>query len=198
MRPGLLPVGVLAAMLSLLVVVEGPVLEVRSEGGEPLLREALSPGEPFVLSYYHSVNHAPVREVYALDADGAVRVLEHGYRTQGAGLGQVPGEGRVVEASGGWTRVLGLDRRVGSFALRVGLPGVDHRIEVRGRAVSLTERAAGERVWVGGRRVPMLRWILHRRPSAAPLGVPWEMAPALPQTTHLRTPRGGTEGGRYP
>lgn len=172
-----LGLGALAALAALLLGVRRPLLEIRVEEGPRLVREALSPGETFTLSYLHSLVLEPVREVYALDGDGGVRVLEHAYRTQAAGLGQVPEEGRLVEEPGGWTRLVGLDRRVGSFALRVGQPRVDHRLEVRGREVRLSGLAPGERVWVGGRRVPLFCWILARRPAVGPRQLPWEASP---------------------
>ncbi len=137
-------------------------------------QEALDPGEPIVLSYHHSVSGAPVQEVYALGDDGGLRVREHAYLAQGAGLGQVEGEGRRVEAAGGWTRVVALDRAVGSVALRVGQPAVDHRLRARGRELALSREWAGRRLWVGGRLVPLYRWISHRHAAAPAPPAPWE------------------------
>jgi len=137
-------------------------------------REALDPGEPVALSYNHSVNGAPVREVYTLGADGGLRVREHAYQTQGAGLGQVEGEGRMVEAPSGWTRVMGLDRNVGAFALRVGQPRVDHRLRVRGRELALSREWAGRRAWVGGRLAPLYQWIWNRHAAEPVPPAPWE------------------------
>ncbi len=162
------------ALAAPLAIVHRPLLEVRLEEGPSLVRVALAPDEPFVLTYRHSVTREPVREVYALGDAGAVRVLEHAYRTPGAGLGPVEGEGRRVEAPGGWTRIVGLNRPVGAFALRVGQPPVDHRLRARGREVLLSQRAAGERAWVQGQSVPLLQWLLYWRPAEPEPPLPWE------------------------
>jgi len=171
LRQGALLAGALVAVFT---VIHRPLLEVRVEGGPVVWREALDPGEPVTLSYHHSVSGAPVREVYALGDDGGLRVREHAYRTQGAGLGQVEGEGRMVEAAGGWTRVVGLDRAVGAFALRVGQPAVDHRLRMRGRELHLSRDWAGRRAWVGGRLVPLYRWLSYRYAAEPEPPAPWE------------------------
>jgi hypothetical protein len=167
-------VALAAALLAVCAALPLPLLEVRLEEGQVLWREALRPGEPVTVSYRHSVTGRPVREVYTLGAGGGLRVREHAYRTQGAGLGQVEGEGRVLEAPGGWTRVVGLDRDVGAFALRVGQPSADHRLQVRGRELELSRTWAGKRVWIGGRLVPLFRWFLLRVPAAPQPLAPWE------------------------
>jgi hypothetical protein len=175
--PGLSVAASLASLAAVLTTVHRPLLEVRLEGGPVVLREALDPGEPFVLTYVHSVELQPVWEVYSLDPDGAVRVREHDFAVFGAGLGQIPGEGRERGAPRGWTRVVDLDRRVGTFALRVAQPTSNHRLIVRGRVVSLSQAYAGKRVWIGGREVSLLRWITHRRPAVASAPAPWEEEP---------------------
>lgn len=165
------------ALAALLLVVRRPLLEIHPEEGPVLWREALAPGEPVVLTYVHSLLGEPVREVYDLGPDGALWVREHAYRVHGAGLGQLAGEGWVEEAPGGWTRVRGLDRRVGIFALRVGALPVDHRLQVRGRELRLSPEFAGRRLWVGGRSVPLVSWIWLRRPALAAARAPWEDLP---------------------
>ncbi|MDW7710006.1 MAG: DUF1850 domain-containing protein [Deferrisomatales bacterium] len=179
MRPaaGRLGVAGLAALTLALFLVHRPLLEIRLEEGPVVWREALAPGEPIVLSYRHSVTGQPVREEYVLDRGGRLRVREHAYRLQGAGLGQREGEGRTVEAPGGWTRVLGLDRDVGHFTLRVGQGPQDHRLQVRGRQMELSRTLAGRRLWIGGRPARLWEWLRHRRPAAPPTPAPWEETP---------------------
>lgn len=171
--PGLL----LGALLALLgTVVQRPVLEVRAENGALLYQQALSPGQPVVLAYRHSVNGQPVREVYSLDPTAALVVQEHAFRVQGAGLGQVEGEGLRIETPGGWTRVVDLNRSVGCIALRVGQPRVDHRLTVRGTTWALSQSLAGARVWLGGRRAPLGQWLWTWAPARPAPPAPWEEA----------------------
>lgn len=169
--PGLL-LGILLALLG--AAVQRPVLEVRADNGALLYQQALSPGQPVVLSYRHSVNGQPVREVYTLDHTAALVVREHAYRAQGAGLGQVAGEGRRLETRDGWTRVVDLNRRVGRIALRVGQPRVNHRLTVRGTTWALSQTLAGVRVWLGGRQVPLGQWLWSWTPARPAAPAPWE------------------------
>lgn len=163
-----------AAALAALAGIQRPLLEVRLEEGPVVWREAVVAGEHVVLLYRHSVTGQPVREVYALTAAAELRVLEHAYRTQGAGLGQIAGEGRRVEAPGGWTRVMEMDRPVGRFALRVGQVPQDHRLQVRGRELELSRTLAGRRIWIGGRPARLWEWLRHRRPQGPDRPAPWE------------------------
>lgn len=140
-------------------------------------RAAVLPSEPVVLSYRHSVTGQPVREVYSLGLEGELRVREHAYRTQGAGLGQLAGEGRTVEAPGGWTRVVEMDRPVGRFALRVGQGPQDHRLQVRGRELELSRVLPGRRVWIGGRPARLGEWLRYRGPQGPDRPAPWEEMP---------------------
>ena len=166
-----------AAVLGALWLIQRPLLEVRLEEGPVVWREAVLPGEPVVLSYRHSVTGQPVREVYGLSNRGEVQVREHAYRAQGAGLGQLAGDGRTVEAPGGWTRVVEMDRPVGRFALRVGQSPQDHRLQVRGREMELSRTLSGRRVWIGGRPARLWEWLRHRRPEGPDRPAPWEETP---------------------
>ena len=66
------------------------------KGGAPLLVLPLTPGEPFTIHYYHSVENAPIWETHSLDASGRIFIEEERYLKFGAGMGKMPGVGRMV------------------------------------------------------------------------------------------------------
>ena len=62
----------------------------------PLLVLPLEPGEPFTIHYYHSVENAPIWETHSLDPSGRIFIEEERYLKFGAGMGKMPGVGRMV------------------------------------------------------------------------------------------------------
>jgi len=127
-----------AAMCLLPGGVEMKVTPVR--GGEPLLAFFLNPGESFTLRYFHSVENAPIWETHSVDAEGVIYVEEERYLKFGAGMGKMPGVGRMVQ-KGPYEIIEGMHRPVGNFILRIGSPGVDHTLIWRGRMVNLSRIA---------------------------------------------------------
>ena len=65
-------------------------------GGAPLLVLPLKPDERFAIHYYHSVENAPIRETHSLDPAGRIFIEEERYLKFGAGMGKMPGVGRMV------------------------------------------------------------------------------------------------------
>jgi len=65
-------------------------------GGPPLLILPLQPGERFTIHYYHSVENTPIWEEHSLDKGGRIYIEEERYLKFGAGMGRMPGVGRMV------------------------------------------------------------------------------------------------------
>lgn len=110
------------------------------KGGAPLLVMPMEPGERFTLHYYHSVENAPIWEVHSLDRKGRIYIEEERYLKFGAGMGRMPGVGRMVQR-GPYEVIENMHMPTGNFILRVGSPGVDHTVIWRGRRKNLSEVA---------------------------------------------------------
>ncbi|NQU64809.1 MAG: DUF1850 domain-containing protein [SAR324 cluster bacterium] len=108
--------------------------------GQPLLVLPLEPGERFTVHYYHSVENAPIWEEHSLDKEGRIYIEEERYEKFGAGMGRMPGIGRMVHR-GGYEIIEDMHMPVGNFILRIGSPGVDHTIFWRGFKKNLSEVA---------------------------------------------------------
>ena len=107
------------------------------KGGQPLLVMPLDAGERFTLHYYHSVENAPIWEEHSLDEKGRIYIEEERYLKFGAGMGRMPGVGRMVRR-GPYEVIEDMHMPTGNFILRVGSPGVDHTIIWRGKSVNLS------------------------------------------------------------
>jgi hypothetical protein len=137
------------------------------KGGPPLLILPMQPGERFTLHYYHSVENAPIWEEHGLDERGRIYVEEERYLKFGAGMGRMPGVGRMVRR-GPYEVIEDMHRATGNFILRVGSPGVDHTVVWRGHRINLTAVAAHEAVRFSARPVSFLHSLWRRLfPSAA-------------------------------
>jgi hypothetical protein len=81
-------------------------LEVRSrQANRVIFREKTAPGYVFTFAYIHSIENIPVEGVFAVEADGALRVMETRFLSYGAGLlSQATGkseDGKWMVAPGG-------------------------------------------------------------------------------------------------
>lgn len=124
--------------------------------GETLLVAPLEPGERWTLHYIHSVELAPIWEEHSLDAEGAIYVEEERYLKFGAGMGRIPGRGRLARR-GKYEVIEDMHTPTGEFILRVGTRGiVDHTIWWRGTKTNLSEAAAHQPVRFRGRQVSLL------------------------------------------
>ncbi len=131
--------GLIAALLLAGVFAPGglELKVVPVKGGPPLLVLPLEAGERFTLHYYHSVENAPIWEEHSLDEKGRIYIEEERYLKFGAGMGRMPGVGRMVQ-KGPYEVIENMHMPTGNFILRVGSPGVDHTVIWRGRSVNLS------------------------------------------------------------
>jgi len=125
------------------------------KGGPPLLVLPLEPGERFTLHYYHSVENAPIWEEHSLDEKGRIYIEEERYLKFGAGMGRMPGVGRMVQR-GPYEVIEDMHMPTGNFVLRVGSPGVDHTVIWRGRSRNLSAVAPHLAVQFSARPVSRL------------------------------------------
>lgn len=138
----------IAVILLLLVVVSSTLhvaggLELHVtpvKGDAPLLVLPLEAGEPFTIHYFHSVENAPIWEMHSLDPSGRIFIEEERYLKFGAGMGKMPGVGRMV-TRGPYEVIEDMHMPVGDFVLRIGSPGVDHTVVWRGTRTNLSALA---------------------------------------------------------
>ncbi len=127
-------------------------------GGEPLFLAPLEPGERFTLRYVHSVDRQPVWEEHSADARGRIFIEEERLVMFGAGMGELPGRGRLG-GRGNLQVIEDMHDLLGEFVLRVGSVGVDHTLVWRGTETNLSATAAGRAVRVAARPVTRFtRW----------------------------------------
>lgn len=124
-----------------------PYLLVTDASGAELVRFDLAHQPTWYLSWHHSVTGVRVRDFYALE-DGTMTLTHSHTPSFDAGLGHVPGRGRVEsdDAHGYW--IYDLDEPVpgNAYWLRVGAERVGHTLVHGARRVNLSKLAPGERV----------------------------------------------------
>ena len=101
----------------------------------------------WILRWNHSVTGIEVSDYYAYE-EGSMVLTDSHTPAFDAGLGHIPGRGRLEsDGDGGyWIRDIDEPVRGNAYALWVGSMSVDHRIVHDGRTFSLSALAAGERV----------------------------------------------------
>ena len=124
-------------------------------GAAPLLVLPLKPGEHFTIHYYHSVENAPIWETHSLDPSGRIFIEEERYLKFGAGMGKMPGVGRMV-TRGPYEVIEDMHMPTGDFILRIGSIGVDHTVVWRGTRTNLSAMAPHVAVRFSARRVSLL------------------------------------------
>ena len=139
-------------------------LELRAvpvKGGAPLLVLPLQPGERFTIRYYHSVENAPIWETHSVDSTGRIYIEEERYLKFGAGMGRMPGVGRMVWRPP-YEVIEDMHMPTGNFILRIGSPGVDHTVIWRGRCKNLSAIAPHVAVRFSARPVSLLYRLWRR------------------------------------
>lgn len=157
--PVILTLAGLAGVVLLLWLIPGGLELTFTPRGEsrPVLVLPLEPGERFTLHYYHSVEDAPIWEEHSVDGEGRIFIEEERYLKFGAGLGRIPGRGRL-ERRGPYEVIADMHHPLpGGFVLRVGAPGVDHTIIQRGLRFNLSPGLAGRAVHVSARPVNLFQ-----------------------------------------
>lgn len=159
-RPGVIILSLVGLVFSLILTawLEPGGLELRVtpvKRGKPLLVLPLDPGERFTIHYYHSVENAPIWEEHSLDEKGRIYIEEERYLKFGAGMGRMPGVGRMVRR-GPYEVIENMHMPTGDFILRVGSPGVDHTIIWRGERKNLSNVVPHEAVRFSAKPVSLL------------------------------------------
>lgn len=124
-------------------------------GGEPLIVLPLDAGERFTVHYYHSVENAPIWEVHSVDRKGTIYIEEERYVKFGAGMGRMPGVGRMAQR-GPYEVIEDMHYPTGDFVLRIGSSGVDHTIYWRGTHTNLSAIAPHQAVQFDAKPVSRL------------------------------------------
>jgi hypothetical protein len=129
------------------------------KGGQPLAVLHLKAGELFTIRYNHSVEHAPIWETHSVDAQGRIFIEEERYLKFGAGMGKMPGVGRMVRR-GPYEVIENMHMPTGDFVLRIGSPGVDHTLIWHDQAIHLSRIAPHVAVQFKARPVNRLHRIM--------------------------------------
>lgn len=157
-------------ILVVLALVSPDGLELRIvpvKGGSPLLVLPMEPGERFTIHYYHSVENAPIWETHSLDDKGRIYIEEERYLKFGAGMGRMPGVGRMVQR-GPYEVIEDMHMPTGDFVLRIGSPGVDHTVIWRRTRTNLSAVAPHQAVRFTAQPVSRLYgWWRHLFPHPA-------------------------------
>ena len=160
-RPARITVLTFAGLIFILLIAAGMApggLELKItpvKGGAPLVVLPLQPGERFTVHYYHSVENAPIWETHSLDTKGRIYIEEERYLKFGAGMGRMPGVGRMVQR-GPYEVIENMHMPTGNFILRVGSPGVNHTVIWRGTRSNLSAMAPHVAVQFSARPVSLL------------------------------------------
>jgi len=114
---------VLSLILTAWLTPGGLVLQVTLVKEKKLLSALpLKPKERFTIHYYHSVENSPIWEEHSMDETGKIYIEEERYEKFGAGMGKMPGVGRMVKR-GIYEVIEDMHMPVGNFILRVGMNG---------------------------------------------------------------------------
>jgi hypothetical protein len=125
----------------------GPRLVVTDEAGAVLVDIALTAEREWIIRWNHSVTGILVSDYYRFEGERMLLTASHTPAFD-AGLGHIPGRGRVESdgSNGYWIRDIDEPVPGNAYLLRVGGMGVNHRIVHADTTYSLSELAAGKRV----------------------------------------------------
>jgi hypothetical protein len=124
-------------------------LRVTDAAGAEIVAAAMDRETRWCLVWTHSVKGFEITDCFRQDS--GVLMLERSHQPDfAAGLGDIPGRGRVVSDGAGGYWIEGIDAVLPGDALpiRIGTARVNHRLRIGEREWNLSERAAGARAVV--------------------------------------------------
>lgn len=147
--PEMAPFGLIvcAALAASPAAAGGAVIRVTDEADAVLFERQVARDETWCLVWNHSVTGIEVSDCFR--QDGGRLVLARSHQPDfAAGLGDIPGRGRVVSdgAGGYWIEDIDMPLEGDRVPLRLGGPKVDHRLRIGGTEYSLRARSPGARV----------------------------------------------------
>ena len=144
-----LPLAIVAALLLLGSGSALPHLRVTTASGDVIIDLPLAEGRSWHIAWNHSVTGILVRDFYVFE-DGQMLLTATHTPAFDAGLGHIPGRGRLESDGNGGYWIFDIDEPVpgNSYLMRVASMRVNHRIVYDGVSYSLSEGAAGQRVTV--------------------------------------------------
>ena len=139
-------------LLALLLSVSGgtalaDVLVVSHFDGRVIARVAAPEGTGWCILWNHSVKGFPVSDCYENRA-GRMVLVNSQQPDFAAGLGHIPGRGRLESDGKGGYRILDINEPVpgDAYVLRPGAGAVDHRLMIDGTVLSLSAIAPRARI----------------------------------------------------
>lgn len=128
-------------------------IEVRSRRTDGVVfRARAAPGDAFTFAYIHSIEKVPVEGVFAVEADGALRVVETRFPSYGAGL---PNPTADRSADGQWMVTPG-GQKLPEFSFYIS-PMNQASLRMGAKTLNLTSLMdSGDVVVVAVRRYPYL------------------------------------------
>jgi len=126
----------------------GLVLQIaRQPDDTVLLEHPIAIGDRFYLDYTHSSDLTPVHDIFVIDKDGGIVLVEEDYDWYGVGLEFMSTDDATINFNGKRARVL-LHRPFDHFLLRVGRVA-GHVLTCKGQSVPLLSIATGgDSVWI--------------------------------------------------
>ncbi len=139
--------------LACLLVLPVQTLEVRSRRADRVIfREQTEPGDVFTFAYIHSIEKIPIEGVFAVEADGALRVVETRFPSYGAGL---PSQATGKSEDGKWMVAPG-GQKLPEFSFYIS-PINRPSLRMEAKTLDLTNLIdSGDVVVVAVRRYPFL------------------------------------------
>jgi hypothetical protein len=137
------------ALLLLATSAGSAELTARLADGSEIARLPMAEGAGWCVLWNHSVQGFPVSDCYE-NRDGRMVLVRSHQPDFAAGLGHIPGRGRQVSDGAGGYWILDIEEPVpgDAYVLRPGGMAVDHRLRTGEAEVSLSARAARQRVWI--------------------------------------------------
>jgi len=127
---------------------EGLVLQVARQPDDTVILECpLDIGDRFYLDYTHSSDLTPVHDIFVINENGGIVLVEERYDWYGVGLEFMETDDASIDFNGKQARVM-LHRHFDNFLLRVGRVA-GHVLTCNGQSIPLLSIAAGgDSVWI--------------------------------------------------
>ncbi|MBC7132814.1 MAG: DUF1850 domain-containing protein [Roseovarius sp.] len=125
------------------------MLAITGQGGQSLALDLKDMTE-WCLHWQHSVTGGDVTDCFRIDDGRLVLTRSFLHDPAAAGLGEVPGRGRLIRSPGGGEWIVDIDEPMprNRVFVRIGGAAINHRLTYGGETLNLSRIFAGERVTI--------------------------------------------------
>jgi len=162
MKKGIVLFSAIWALAGFLFLYPIGLLTLSQSGEQILFSRRVTPGDTFQLAYLHSVARSEVREIFIIDSQYRMVLIETQFQGQGTGLPYNIAKGEKLHREGDWFRITGMQRASAYVFWRVQSQWNDRFRFKEEPEINFSARIGSGLIHIHAQKISLLSWLGKR------------------------------------